>query len=359
MGAANAHAADVSTWDKVAQCESGGDWSINTGNGYYGGVQFDKSTWDAYGGSQYAPTADKATKDQQIAIAEKVLAKQGPGAWPNCGPKAGLSQNSGSPDVNPDSGSGSGSDDSATKSAQPQQTEQPKQTEQQSKPQGGSGSYTVASGDTLAKIAKSEGVEGGWKKLYESNRQTIGGDPNVIVPGQKLTLSGSASGSGDEVKTQPQGGASKTAETSDAGSDDGQSASSDYVKPVDAGTSTPYKASGGSWSSGSHTGVDFSASSGTPVKSVTSGTVVSADWGGAYGNEVVIKNDDGKYTQYGHLTSSSVQPGQQVDAGEQIAVSGSTGNSTGPHLHFEVRTGPDYGSDIDPVSYLQSHGLSV
>jgi hypothetical protein len=72
-------------WDAVAMCESGGNWSINTGNGYYGGLQFSSSTWLAFGGGVYAPRADLAAKAQQIAIAEKVLAAQGPGAWPVCG----------------------------------------------------------------------------------------------------------------------------------------------------------------------------------------------------------------------------------------------------------------------------------
>jgi Transglycosylase-like domain len=72
-------------WDTVAMCESGGNWSINTGNGYYGGLQFNSSTWLGYGGGAYAPRADLASKAQQIAIAEKVLAAQGKGAWPVCG----------------------------------------------------------------------------------------------------------------------------------------------------------------------------------------------------------------------------------------------------------------------------------
>ena len=72
-------------WDAVAACESGGNWSINTGNGYYGGLQFSSSTWLAFGGGAYAPRADLAAQGQQIAIAEKVLAAQGPGAWPTCG----------------------------------------------------------------------------------------------------------------------------------------------------------------------------------------------------------------------------------------------------------------------------------
>ncbi|WP_269676129.1 transglycosylase family protein [Kitasatospora mediocidica] len=84
-------AAPVSTWDKVAQCESTGNWSIDSGNGFYGGLQFTSSTWAAFGGTQFAPQANQATPAQQISIGEKVLAAQGPGAWPICSVKAGLS----------------------------------------------------------------------------------------------------------------------------------------------------------------------------------------------------------------------------------------------------------------------------
>ncbi|MFT3899159.1 MAG: transglycosylase family protein [Gordonia sp. (in: high G+C Gram-positive bacteria)] len=85
IAAGSAHAATDAEWDRVAACESGGNWAINTGNGYHGGLQFSPSTWASNGGTQYAPTADKATKEQQIAIAERVLARQGKGAWPTCG----------------------------------------------------------------------------------------------------------------------------------------------------------------------------------------------------------------------------------------------------------------------------------
>ncbi|SHN30347.1 M23 family metallopeptidase [Streptomyces yunnanensis] len=133
-----------------------------------------------------------------------------------------------------------------------------------------------------------------------------------------------------------------------------------FVAPVTGSyVSTAYKASSGLWSSGSHTGVDFHAASGTSVHAVGSGTVVEAGWGGAYGNNIVIKMNDGTYTQYGHLSSIGVTVGQTVTPGEQIALSGNTGNTTGPHLHFEARTGPDYGSDIDPVAYLRAHGVTV
>ncbi|MET8816163.1 M23 family metallopeptidase [Streptomyces sp. NPDC004549] len=133
-----------------------------------------------------------------------------------------------------------------------------------------------------------------------------------------------------------------------------------WVLPVEnSRVTTPYKAGGGMWSSGSHTGIDFPVTTGTRVQSVGTGTVVEAGWGGAYGNNVVIKMIDGKYTQYGHLSKITVSKGQRVTARQQIGLSGATGNASGPHLHFEARTGPAYGSDIDPVAYLRSHGLSL
>jgi Transglycosylase-like domain len=80
----NAQASSVN-WDAIAQCESSGNWAINTGNGFYGGLQFAQSTWDAYGGTAYAPSASQASASQQIAVANRVLAGQGIGAWPVCG----------------------------------------------------------------------------------------------------------------------------------------------------------------------------------------------------------------------------------------------------------------------------------
>lgn len=133
-----------------------------------------------------------------------------------------------------------------------------------------------------------------------------------------------------------------------------------YRLPV-AGSyvTTGYKAGGSLWSSGTHSGVDFRAPSGSSVVAVGAGTVVEAGWGGAYGNNIVIRMNDGSYTQYGHLASIGVSVGQSVTPGQQIGLSGSTGNSTGPHLHFEARTTAEYGSDINPVAYLRAHGVSV
>ncbi|GHI07139.1 peptigoglycan-binding protein LysM [Streptomyces cellostaticus] len=124
LGAASASAADGTTWDKVAECESGGSWSASTGNGYYGGLQISQDDWDKYGGATYASSADQASRSQQIAVAEKILADQGTTPWATCALLSGLTSNSGSVDVDTgvggsgssDSGSGSGSVDSGDSS---------------------------------------------------------------------------------------------------------------------------------------------------------------------------------------------------------------------------------------------------
>ncbi|MFC8378460.1 LysM peptidoglycan-binding domain-containing M23 family metallopeptidase [Streptomyces albidoflavus] len=242
--------------------------------------------------------------------------------------------------------------------------------------------YEVAVGDYLAKIADEQHVDGGWEQLYQDNREVVGSNPNLILPGMKLSVDGTAAEAPKQAPAKPQSAPKQAAPEADTGASTAQktetapkpaapakpeaeqaeqpaAASGDWVRPVEASASTAYRASGGSWSSGYHTGVDFSASSGTSVKAIGAGTVVSAGWSGSYGNEVVIKHADGKYSQYAHLSSLSVSSGQTVTPGQQIGLSGSTGNSTGPHLHFEVRTGPSYGSDIDPLAYLRGHGVSV
>lgn len=250
----------------------------------------------------------------------------------------------------------------------------------------GTKTYSVVSGDYLSKIAAQHKLKGGWEKLYQDNHKVVGDDPSLIFPGMKLTLGGKAAGhasttgshtsAGDTTpskapskapaKTESKAStASNSSSSSDTQSSDetsapaGQSSDSGYVHPVPGNHTTAYRASGASWSSGSHTGIDFPVSTGTSVKAITSGTVVTAGWGGAYGNEVVVKHADGHYSQYGHMSSLSVSAGQTVTAGQQVGLSGATGNATGPHLHFEIRTGPAYGSDIDPIAYLASHGITV
>ncbi|WP_455360202.1 M23 family metallopeptidase [Streptomyces sp. SYSU K21746] len=242
--------------------------------------------------------------------------------------------------------------------------------------------YSVVSGDYLSKIADEQDVSGGWQKLYQDNREVVGDDPSLIHPGLKLTIGEKAKA---KAKAKPAAKSEAPAERADrserksapapapapakksapaekaatAASDKGTANASGFTAPVDASVSTPYRMSGSMWSSGYHTGVDFAAGSGTSVKSIGPGTVVSAGWSGSYGNEVVIQHADGTYSQYAHLSALSVSSGQSVSGGQQIGLVGSTGNSTGPHLHMEVRTSPSYGSDIDPLAYLRQHGVSI
>ncbi|MGW2685645.1 transglycosylase family protein [Streptomyces sp. NPDC001414] len=351
--AGTADAASVSTWDKVAACESSGDWGINTGNGYYGGLQFTQSTWEAYGGTRYAPRADLATKDQQIAVAEKVLGGQGPGAWPVCSVQAGLIRGGATPEVHTES--------AATRPAKSSVRDVQPQTTPQSRA-GKAEMYTVVRGDTLSGIATEQDVAGGWHRLYAANRTTVGSDPDLILPGQRLSLTGHETRSPAKKATKT---AAKPARTRPAAKPETRTkkaaAHGDHalVAPVDAPVGTPYHASGSHWSKGYHTGVDFLAPTGSTVKAVEAGEVVTAGWGGSYGYQVVIRHADGRYTQYGHLSAISVRAGQGVSTGQRIGRSGSTGNATGPHLHFEVRTGPGFGSDIDPVAYLRAGGVRI
>ncbi|MFE3264560.1 LysM peptidoglycan-binding domain-containing M23 family metallopeptidase [Streptomyces sp. NPDC059215] len=216
--------------------------------------------------------------------------------------------------------------------------------------------YVVKAGDTLAKIADRQHVSGGWKKLYADNRAVVGADPAAIRPGLKLTIA-AADATRSSVSTATPTSVGPAVE---AAAKAPKAAAAAYTLPVEGATiGTGYKVPGSMWSSGYHTGVDFVVPTGTTVRSVAAGTVVSAGWGGAYGNQVVIQHADGRYSQYAHLSALSVSAGQSVTAGQRIGLSGATGNVTGPHLHFEIRTTPDYGSDLDPVAYLRAHGVVV
>jgi resuscitation-promoting factor RpfA len=318
LGAASANAADGTTWDRVAECESGGSWSADTGNGYYGGLQISQEDWDEYGGTRFAESADQASRNQQIAVAEKILADQGTTPWAMCALTAGLTSHSGSLDVDtgvggsgggsgsgsasgsadgsgssglPDSssngsgsGQASGSDSSGSGTSSPSSdtsgtpvpsaggdatgtpdtagstgTSTPKSdkshesgAQRTGSSQGSAGpstatpgadksdnyqqsagswslvdtgalssggrhrgasadesvtngqnstssgrhadhgpdAYTVREGDSLASIADSLGVDGGWRALYESNKKVIGADPDHIAAGETLKIDG-------------------------------------------------------------------------------------------------------------------------------------------------------------------------
>jgi LysM repeat protein len=183
-----AQAATASQWDAVAQCESGGNYAINTGNGFYGGLQFTLSTWQAFGGTGNPAAASKA---EQIRVAENVLAGQGKGAWPVCG--VGLGAPSASSPV-PQAAA-----QPAPAPAAKQQTlaaPQPQQELAHTHPQpvqvvpqiaASAVTYTVVSGDTMATIAQRNNVQGGYQALFERNRDVVE-NVNLIFPGELLKL---------------------------------------------------------------------------------------------------------------------------------------------------------------------------
>jgi murein DD-endopeptidase MepM/ murein hydrolase activator NlpD len=608
----------VATWDKVAQCESGGNWAINTGNGFYGGLQFTNQTWAAYGGTAFASRADLATKAQQITIAERVLDEgwnghrpQGPGAWPVCSARAGLTAGGPNPGTAPapkpvpkpkpvtpaakvistkatyfggseepqplangghtppttkgvalwnvpfgtqvtitskttgksvtapvvDRGPGSGAlsqgigidllpdtwDALGVPRSQgiqsvtytlggvapkPPATQKPKLRPQKPKaPATGkvAGVHVVAPGDWLSKIAAARyGSPAAWSRIYDANKTLIGSNPNLIFPGQRLSIPGvghkpatptggtgggsapapkpvdpppapapsSAAqvavnyakskisdapyllggngptrfdcsgltsqawlaagvriprtsqdqlaglprvplsqvkpgdivaytfssyadhvalyvgpigpGGADLIDTasrhpnhgvnwskmstrggtvagvvRPQGGSAPTLRSVPVKAAPAP-VSTAYVAPISARVSTPYGVRGSMWSSGFHTGADFSAPTGTQIRAAGPGTVVASSGGSSYGIHVIIRHADGKYTLYAHMSSRSVVPGDTVSGGQEIGRVGSTGNTTGPHLHFEVQDSPgQYPSPNDPIQWLRSHGVSI
>lgn len=159
-----AHAAPSDVWDRLAHCESSGNWSARTGNSFEGGVQFLPSTWNAYGGLRFAPRADLATREEQIAVAERTLASQGWKAWPACSAKLGLRKYQPAKSSAP----------STPSAAAPRRAARP------------GTSYTVRAGDTLSSIARRHHV-GHWRDIWNANRERVA-HPDSVRIGQTLRL---------------------------------------------------------------------------------------------------------------------------------------------------------------------------
>jgi len=193
LGPASAAQASSVNWDAVAQCESGGNWSISTGNGFYGGLQFTKGTWRAYGGAKYASTANKASRSEQIAIAEKVLRGQGIGAWPVCGKKGGSSKHykatitSGSKSHKASSHKSSTHKSKSVTHKSTKKSATSHKVTRSTAVKATGNTYVVRSGDTLSAIATKNHISGGWHTLHQLNSKTIS-NPNLIFPGQRITL---------------------------------------------------------------------------------------------------------------------------------------------------------------------------
>lgn len=337
--ATDAHAATASEWDRTAQCESSGNWAINTGNGFYGGLQFTQQTWAAYGGLAFAARADLATKEQQITVAERVLrtgwngnSPQGKGAWPVCG--VGLSQTP------------------YGTSAQPPA---PKPPAAHPAPGNGAGrTYTVKAGDWLSTIARDQmGSVSKWHELYAVNRHVIGDDPNRIYPGQKLKIPG-----------RPVTNPGHTGGTTPATPTDTKPvpAPSGYAAPCVGRITQNFHNPDPGYIIGYHTGVDIACAYGAAVHVVADGVVVGGNAGSKYQQHIIVKHADGVYTLYAHLSSKLVVPGQTVRAGNVIGAVGNCNGACGTHLHLELRHEPTaYAEGVwsDPVAWLASHGVKL
>lgn len=413
-----ASAASLSAWDAVAQCESSGLWNRPDGDGgrSSGGLQFQPASWAdalAYLRSKGIDTsgypqgpghqAYKATKQQQIIAGEALLALQGPGAW-TCNAKVGspLGASMFEGGVNPYAG------------APAPVTPPPVSPPVVDPPDAEDGVYVVRAGDYLTKIAAKLKTDGGWKRLYAINRETIGSDPNRIEIGMKLRLPGHeapAPGKGagsytvragdtlSKIAASKMGSASKwralyAVNKKVIGSNPNLIRPGQVLKVPGAAVAKPVQkpkppvaappanshgyalpvqgrigdslivGSGGSMSrsAGGHSGLDISAPQGTPVVSAAAGTVVSINSsGGAYGLHVVVKHG-GTYTLYAHLSRIGVSMGQALATGQQLGNVGSTGNSSGAHLHFEVRNHPTAftsGTFLNPLTWLRANGVTV
>ncbi|GAA2789965.1 LysM peptidoglycan-binding domain-containing protein [Crossiella cryophila] len=187
--AGTASAASGVNWDAIAQCESGGRWNIATGNGYYGGLQFDRGTWLSNGGGQYAPYAHQASKAQQIAVAERLFAARGTSPWPHCGKRAGVKGNVAKPAPKPAAVKPVVKKQAAPKPVAVKPVIKPA-APVQSAPvatERNGADYTVVAGDTLSTIAQKLQVNGGWKALFERNKDIVK-NADLIFPGQQLDV---------------------------------------------------------------------------------------------------------------------------------------------------------------------------
>lgn len=181
LGAAKPAQAGV--WERVAKCESGGRWHINTGNGYFGGLQFSAGTWRSYGGKKYGRQAHKASKSEQIAVARRVLSGQGAGAWGGCGRKAGLSKSSGKASKHATPGK------SGTKAKKLTAAQKKAKAAKLAKLKATKVTTVTKKTHSLKKLAKRYHVKGGWKAVYRLNKGVVAKKPNKhIKHGTTITL---------------------------------------------------------------------------------------------------------------------------------------------------------------------------
>lgn len=414
LGIGTAVAAPGSVWDELAGCESSGNWHINTGNGFYGGLQFDVGTWEDFGGLNYAPRADLATKDQQIIVAEAALsarvsrfglARAWAMTWPACSAK--LSIRNVSPGI-----------PAASLPTPPAAPAPPPPVNEEAIPSEGTVlvEHVVQPGEWFSRLAQHYGECGPdadittcWHGAYVRNRAVIGDDPNFIVPGEVLSF---------ETSTQETSSVTLTEGTQEMATSyefvrgdtlwgvakqfgipvvDLYNANRDLIgnncdpsgkclvqigtviqlrgAQAPVGVPAPAAASHAAafvtplnsmtvtqaFKGNAHRGIDLRAEIGTPGYAVADCDVVESEPAQGFGLWTICRaNVDGMIVDfvYGHMNHLLASVGQHYGAGEQIINTGNNGINTGPHLHFEVWIGGRYeGHPVDPVGWLHAHGV--
>ncbi|MFK4153338.1 transglycosylase family protein [Streptomyces fungicidicus] len=289
LGAGSASAADGATWDRVAECESGGSWSQNTGNGYYGGLQLTQDDWENYGGLDFAPSADQASRGQQIAVAEKILADQGVGAWRTCGLLSGLEQGAASADI--DTGvsedstkSGSGSSDSSDSSRSSDSSE--------SSPSSGSSDDEGAAGDS----AKSDKSSDSGKDSNTASDGGSGASPSAsnAPKSDESDKSGQSTGSSRAVDGEDTGNGRHRGVSAEEG-DDGDRTPGSSGRHASRGADASRDAADGS----------YTVRTGDSLSSIADSLELKGGWRSLYAvNEQVVGVDP-----------DLILPGQELEVG--------------------------------------------
>ncbi|MEV5935480.1 transglycosylase family protein [Streptomyces sp. NPDC052079] len=285
LAAGSASAADGSTWDRVAECESGGSWSENSGNGYYGGLQLTQDDWEKYGGLDYAPSADQASRNQQIAVAEAILADQGVGAWRTCGLLAGLEQNAPAADVDTGTSASPDSGD-ASASASPSATADPSSgADGKDKTPEGAGGASYESGRSTESDAPS-GSDGGDKSADVSASPSA--TPDGDKPDKTVQSGGSSADSGDEGTGRHRGAGAEEGEDEERASE----SSGRHARGLDA------------WGS---TGGSYTVDSGDNLSSIADSLAVDGGWRALYAVNAQLIGADPDY----------ILPGQELEVGTE------------------------------------------
>ncbi|WP_149828733.1 transglycosylase family protein [Streptomyces tailanensis] len=304
LGATGASAASGTTWDQVADCESGGSWSADTGNGRYGGLQMTQESWESYGGLDYATSPDQASRSQQIAVAEKILADQGVGAWSTCGLLHNLGGDSGTADVDTgvaDDSSNSGDSSSSADGSADRSTESTKSAESSETSDSSESSDSSKTSEYSADV-----TEGSINADVDSGDSKSSGDSDE---------SGESGDSGGDVS---QGSDSSPADDAEAGSGRHRGASADE-SDADDNSRTESSSSSSSMSSGRHASRDgeaaretvdavhssYTVREGDSLTSIADSLALQGGWRELYAeNEVTVGTDP-----------DLILPGQTLEVG--------------------------------------------